>query len=98
MYTPIVLGDLDSAAMRPIGQGHPDRVNHHTPDPAAHGVRDDCAQESARAESPATVAGEAGGTMRTWSMAIWRVSTRMPSPEETTSPRCCGARLMACSV
>src|SRR5262249_23083409 len=40
---------MDMAAMRPIGQGHPDRVNDHTPDPVAHGVRDSFAQDGVRA-------------------------------------------------
>src|SRR6516162_2345436 len=42
---PIVLGDMGIAAMRPIRQGHPDRVNHHTPYPVAKGVRDSFAQD-----------------------------------------------------
>ena len=36
----IVLGNMDNAAMRPIRQGDPDRVNYHTPSPVAKGVRD----------------------------------------------------------
>jgi len=36
----IVLGAMDSAAMWPIRQGHPDRVNSHSRYPVAKGVRD----------------------------------------------------------
>ena len=37
------------AAMRPIRQGPPGRVNHHTPSPVAAGVRDSFAQDVERA-------------------------------------------------
>ena len=40
---------MDSAAMRPIRQGKPDRVNHDTPSPVADGVRDSFAQDIDRA-------------------------------------------------
>ena len=36
----IVLGNMDSAAMRAIRQGDPDRVNYDTLYPVARGVRD----------------------------------------------------------
>jgi len=31
---------MDTAAMRPIDQGNPGRVDYHTPYPVAKGVRD----------------------------------------------------------
>src|SRR5262245_7088421 len=45
----IVLGDMDSAAMRPSHQGNPDGVNYHTLSPVAEGVRDYFAQDIVRA-------------------------------------------------
>jgi hypothetical protein len=57
---------MDISAMRPIRQGHPDRVNYNTPSPIAEGVWDSFAQNvegsvavrvqaasSARAKQPA---------------------------------------------
>ena len=41
---------------------------------------------------------EACGTIRTCSIAAWRVSTRMANPDGTTEPRFRGARLIAWSV
>src|SRR5262249_39416398 len=45
----IVLGNMDSAAMRPIRQGDPDGVNYHTPYPIAIGVWDYFAHDVVRA-------------------------------------------------
>src|SRR5262249_32584447 len=45
----IVLGNMDSAAMRPMRQGNPDRVNYDTPYPVAKGVRDSFAHNVVRA-------------------------------------------------
>ena len=39
----IVLGNMDMAAMRPMRQGDPDRVNDHIPSPSANSVRDSVA-------------------------------------------------------
>jgi hypothetical protein len=45
----IVLGNMDSAAMRLMRQGDPDGVNYHTPYPVAKGIRDSCSQDIVRA-------------------------------------------------
>jgi hypothetical protein len=52
---------MDSAAMWPIRQGNPDRVNDHTPSPVAEGVWDYFSQAIVRAVDVGVEATPVGG-------------------------------------